>query len=303
MRIQRAIDELGYVANDAARTMRTGVSRTIGILLQELGAPSNSQVREGAELRAAKAGFAVIASNSAGSEQRQQGYLDLFEAQRVAGMVVAPVGDIEERIRSLQKRGVVVVSLGRPADSTRCSSIAVDDFEGGRLAVSHLIETGHQRLAFVGGPLSMIERRLDGARFAVSQAGLALEIVNVPERTMTQGRLTAEELLARPPSERPDGIFAANDLLAVGLLHGFVRDGSLRVPNDVAIIGYDDIEYAQEAVIPLSSIHTSAMALGRTGIELMMTEISQARAGPPSSVEHVSANLTPKLVIRGTTSG
>lgn len=174
VRIQRAIDELGYVANDAARTMRTGVSRTIGILLQELGAPSNSQVREGAELRAAKAGFAVIASNSAGSEQRQQGYLDLFEAQRVAGILVAPVGDIEERIRSLQKRGVVVVSLGRPADSTLCSSIAVDDFEGGRLAVSHLIETGHQRLAFVGGPLSTIERRLDGARFAVSRPGWPL---------------------------------------------------------------------------------------------------------------------------------
>lgn len=294
-RIQQAIDDLGYIGNAAARTIRTGVSRTIAILLSELDNPENNQVRASAEGRAEVAGYSMITANSAGSAERERRYLDLFESQRVAGILIAPLGDVDDRIRRLQERGIAVVSFGRPSNAGLCSSVSADDFAAGRLAVSHLLEQGRRRIAFVGGAHSAISERLEGARFAASLVGAKIEIIEATERSLAQGRLVAGKLASREASDRPDGVFAANDLLALGMLNAFLREGSIRVPEDIAIVGYDDIEFAQEAVVPLTSMRPSG-ALGRIGAELLLNEIERKR-----TTEHTHASFRPVLVPRETT--
>lgn len=117
---------------------------------------------------------------------------------------------------------------------------------------------------------------------------------------MHSGQVCAQEIVSRNASDRPDALFAANDVLALGILHGFVRDGSLRVPDDIAIVGYDDIEFAEEAVVPLTSIRMAARTLGRTSVEVLLSEIEQRREGI-TDIDFARISLTPSLVARKTT--
>jgi LacI family transcriptional regulator len=175
--------------------------------------------------------------------------------------------------------------------------VAVDDVAGGRLAVRHLCERGRRRLAYVGGPsgLRQITDRLTGARAAVEEfAGVTLEVIPTDEPSVLAGRAAGEELSTRPLGRRPDGVFCANDLLAIGLLQG-LTGGGLRVPDDVALIGYDDIDFARSAGVPLSSIRQPSRDIGTTAIELLIA----AADAPTAEPRHVV--FLPELVARAST--
>ena len=216
--------------------------------------------------------------------------------------MITPLGDITERIRTLQARGISVLVVGQPANPDVCSSVFVDDLAGGRLAAEHLIERGSRRLLFVGGPLDLvpIEQRLDGARIAADKAGASLDVLAVPERTIAQGRSVAMDVFA-DGAVPFDGIFAANDLLAIGILHGCLSAG-VRVPEDVAIVGFDDIDFARDALIPLTSVRRPAAALGATAVDILVREINSRRQNTPAP-EFTNFTFRPELVVRDSTSG
>jgi LacI family transcriptional regulator len=177
--------------------------------------------------------------------------------------------------------------------------VSVDDVVGGSLAVRHLIETGRRRIAFVGGPTSIrqVADRLEGARRAVAEAsGVTLEVVDTESLTVLQGRAAGEAIRQRPASELPDAIFAANDLLAVGVLQALIMLGSVRVPEDIALIGYDDIDFAAAAVVPLSSIRQPATLIGSTAVDLLLREADAGDGFTPEQVE-----FQPELVVRDST--
>src|SRR5690606_37559515 len=145
----------------------------------------------------------------------------------------------------------------------------------GRVAVAHLLELGRRRLAFVGGPLELrqVADRPEGARTAVAEEpGARLEVLTVPALSVIEGRRMGERLLGRPARERPDAVFAANDLLAMGLLQALVMRGGARVPDDIALIGFDDIDFASAAVVPLSSVRQPSGEIGRTALEILAEE-------------------------------
>ena len=154
-------------------------------------------------------------------------------------------------------------------------------------------------MAFVGGPsaLAQVRDRRRGLELAVEQAGadVSLLAVTTPELTIEAGVSSAGELAALPAAERPTAVFAASDLLAIGLLQGFVTAG-LRVPDDVAIIGYDDIDFASAAVVPLSSIRQPRMLIGHTGVDLLL-RLADERA------DHERVVFQPELVVRSSTAG
>lgn len=300
-RIQSAIKKLGYVGNSAARILRVGESKTIAHLAFEVGNPFFFDFAKGVEDRAAEAGYSMLIANSAASEERQNGYLDLFEAQRVRGLLLSPVGKVRQRIIRLGERGIPTVLIDQQADTRICSSVSVDDVEGGRLAASHLIEIGRRRLVFVGGPLTLqpIADRLKGARAAVEQhPGVEIDVIDVAERTIGTGKRVGQALRGRGRENLPDGIFAANDLLAIGILHGLLEDPSIRVPDDVALIGYDDIDFAANAVIPLSSVQRPGELFGRTALDLLHQEIRSEGAA-----RHDSVIFQPKLIVRRSSDG
>ncbi len=299
-RIQSAIDELGYIRNDAARQLRAGTNRAIGMIVLDIANPFFTDVARGVEDVLLEEQRPLILGNSSQEPGRETNYLDLFEQQRMSGVLITPVGNVLDRLRRLRDRGTSVVLVDRMTRAKEFSSVAIDDKMGGRIATEHLLETGRRRIAFVGGPgnLTQVKNRLTSARAAVESFG-AGEITFVETEAMNAeaGRAGVEQLLALPKKQRPDAVFAANDLVALGALQALTLLG-LSVPDDVAIVGYDDIDFASSAAIPLTSVRQPARTMGATASSLLLDVIADPAA---SKVRHVT--LKPELVVRRSTSG
>jgi LacI family transcriptional regulator len=296
--VQRAIKELGFVRNDAARQLRAGRSRAVGLVILDVGNPFFAEVARGAEDQASRAGFSIILGNSDEKADREARYLDLFEEQRMHGVLISPFGEVTERLHRLRDRGIPAVLVDRTSPDSSFSSVSVDDIAGGRLAVEHLISIDRARIAFVGGPMEIrqVTDRLEGSRRAVAaHPGVALEIIETPALSVEEGRAVGERLLERDRAARPDAIFAANDLIAVGLLQALYMQGAVVVPDEIALIGYDDISFARASVVPLSSIRQPSGLIGATAVDILLEE-----AADPSRAA-VQIVFQPELVIRDST--
>src|SRR5690606_20542711 len=146
-----------------------------------------------------------------------------------------------------------------------CWSVVVDDYRGGQLGIRHLIATGHTRLAFLGHPETSpkVRTRLAGARSVVDESpGVRLELLEAPSWTIEAGRAAGTRLAERDPARRPTAVFCANDMVALGLEQQLLRDG-IRVPEDIAIVGYDDLEWASVSSVPLTTVRQPRQGLGR----------------------------------------
>jgi LacI family transcriptional regulator len=199
----------------------------------------------------------------------------------------------------LRQRGTPTVLVDRRANGRSFSSVSVDDVAGGYLAVTHLITQGCRRIAFVGGPLNVqqVVDRLQGANQAVAeQQGVQLEVLSWPGLSVQTGRRIGNDIVDREPASRPDGVFAANDLVAVGLLQSFTLLHGADVPTDIALVGYDDIDFASATVVPLSSIRQPSNLIGRTAVELLLREMAAHEAG--LDFEHEQVIFQPELVVR-----
>ncbi len=301
LRVEAAISELGFVRNEAARHLRAGGSRMIGFLVLDAANPFFTDIARGIEESTRAAGLAIFLCNSDNSELREREYLDLLLEQRVRGVLITPVDPDGERLAALPQLGLPVVLVDRLGGTDWCS-VSVDDEVGGHLAVTHLIESGHQRIAFVGGPdtLSQVRDRLAGARRAVNERNLpaeALTVIATSALTVGEGRLAGQRLVGLPSAQRPTAAFCANDLLALGLLQEMTGQGLL-VPEELAIVGYDDIEFAAAAAVPLTSVRQPRHLIGRTAAELLAEEVE---GGPEH--QHRQVQYLPELVVRGSTRG
>jgi len=304
-RVHAAIESLGFVRNESARQLRTGSSRAIGLVVIDSGNPFFADVARGVEDAVQDAGGVVLLGNSAGSPVRERRYLELFEENRVRGVLIAPSGEESPDLRGLLGLGIPVVFLDRYPDGAPFSSVTVDDVTGGRLAAEHLLAAGHRRLAFVGGPstLRQVRERRAGVEAALRGAGAGssatgapqLLVISTPGLTTDAGRSAAEEVAATDPRLRPTGVIAANDLVAIGLLQGLLRQ-DLRVPEDVALVGYDDIEFAASSAVPLSSVRQPREELGRTGAGLLYEQIEAQERG--ATVPTRQVQFRPELVVR-----
>ena len=296
-RVQTAIADLGFIRNESARQLRAGQSRTLGLVVLDVANPFFTDVARGVEDTASAAGLAVILCNSDEKSSKEDAYLELLEEQRVKGILITPADGISDRLDHLRRRGTAVVLLDRRSTRRDQCSVSVDDALGGDLAVSHLIDYGHRRLAFVGGPLgiSQVADRLRGARAAIVRAGSDvhdLTVLTTAGLNVSAGRAAATELIALPRGRRPTAVFCANDLLALGVLQELTRQ-SVRVPADLAIVGYDDIDFAAAAAIPLSSVRQPRHQLGRTAAELLIEETTEG-----GRHRHQQVVFEPELVIR-----
>lgn len=297
-RIQKAIDQLGFVRNNAAWQLRLGRSGTIAYIAPDVSNPFFATIAEGVEQRAATHDLSVFISNSNRSRAREDAYLALFESQRVQGMLVSSHHPIDERLAPIVARGTPTVIVGQRALNDAQPSVSIDDVAGGMMAARHLLDLGRRRLAFVGGPLGIrqVADRLDGAAAVVREhSGATLEVINVTQRMIADGREVGAALLARDPHLRPDAIFAVNDLTALGLLQTLVH-GGVRVPEDIALIGYDDIEFGEASIIPLSSIRAPHERFGFAAVDLLVGAMLDE---PSDAPRHVV--FQPELVVRAST--
>ncbi|MBT2597084.1 LacI family DNA-binding transcriptional regulator [Arthrobacter sp. ISL-72] len=293
-RVQAAIAQLGFVRNESARSLRSGSSRSLGMLVLDVRNPFFTDVALGAEDVAEDHKYSFILANSSEDARREQTYLDLFEEQRVQGILITPFGDVLQRLEAMRARGIPSVLVDRLAGSEDFCSVSVDDEAGGRTAMEHLIASGAERPAFVGGPftLQQVADRHAGALAAAEAAGVALQVFETPNLKFERGRQIGDIIGDLRQSRRPDAVFAANDQLALGLLQSFTAKG-IRVPDEIALIGFDDIDFASQSSIPLSSIRQPRQLIGERAAQLLFDEIEN-----PGGHGHQQIVFTPELVVR-----
>lgn len=296
--VEAAIRELDYVRNGFARQLRLGKSPIVGMLVWTISNPFFADLAHATEIEAEKFGLNVLVASSDHSIARENRYLDMFELQKVRGLFVVPLGGIPEQLERLHARGTPIVLLG--ADHPKeFSSVGLDGTKGGHIAAQHLIDLGRNRLAFVGGPISQVVDRLTGASRAATEAtGATLRIFDTPDMTAAAGQAVGRSIAALPEQDRPDGIVAANDLVALGILQALTLTAHIRVPEDIAVVGYDDIDFAAASIVPLTSIRQPRDAIARESLRMLLLQDEAESIAP---AEHVL--LVPELVVRESTRG
>src|SRR5699024_11150237 len=221
----------------------------------------------------------VIAGSTGNREQRERLYLSLFEEQRVRGILLASTGSSAQIVEAIRGRGTPVV-LVESDPQERGSSVSVDDIAGGELAVQHLASLGRRRIGVVAArqDLRQVADRLRGARPAAETAGVGLEVLEAEDLTVLAGRTVGGYIVACRTAQRPDAVFCVNDLLAVGVLQDFAFRHQIAVPEEIALVGYDDIAFARATVVPLTSVSQPADLMGRTALALLEEQIADASA-------------------------
>ena len=296
-RVSASIRELGFVRNESARQLRAGQSRTIGLVVLDVANPFFTDVARGVEDEASKAGLAVILCNSDDQEHKEKRYLELLEEHRVAGVLITPVAGDGARLARLQRRGTAVVLVDSRSPSRGYCSVAVDDVLGGDLAVSHLLAAGHERIAYIGGPSAIrpVADRYEGALRALGRAGQEeLRWIDAGSLNVAGGQKAGAEIAVMRPADRPTAVFCANDLIALGVLQEMTRN-RIRVPEDISIVGYDDIDFAAAAAVPLTSIRQPRLELGRTAARLLLEETGN------ETHQHHQVIFEPGLIVRHST--
>ena len=293
-RVEAAMKQLGYVPTLAARQLRVGTSRTVGAILLDIANPFFTDVARGVEDRIGEDNFILVISSSDEQREKEERHLRLLEEHGVHGVVVAPADDDLTWLAPARSRGTPIVLLNRTSPTPQMCSVSVDDVTGGRLAAEHLLELGHRRIGNVSGPdrLRSCADRSEGVRRAIRGAGLSvaesLVEITTPTRNADGGELALERLLElRDPVT---AIVCVNDLVALGVLRGLRKHG-IRVPDDVAVVGYDDVEFAAVLSTPLTSIRQPRYDLGQAAATLLLAE------SDPNH-QHEQVWFTPELVVR-----
>ena len=299
VRVQAAIELLGYVRSESARQLRAGRSRIVAILVLDMANPFFVEVARGAGRVARAAGLGVMLCDSAQDPAEEAEYLSMFAEQRVRGVLVTPADPTGANLAAFRRREIPFVLVDRGAPVGDCCSVSVDDVAGGRLAADHLLDLGRVALTYVSGPMHLAQcrDRRTGALAALADRGLpedALTHIEAPRLDVAAGRDAGARLLGL--SRRPTAVFCANDLLAFGVLQAFYA-ARIAVPDEIAVVGYDDIEFAAAAAVPLTSVRQPAAELGRTAAMLLLQE-----TGEDASVHvHRRVVLQPELVAREST--
>ncbi len=292
--VHEAVRELGFVPNQHARVLMGAPSNVIGLVVVDVLSPFFMEIAHAVERAARDAGHVVILCNSENEHDKEADLLQMLAAQRVRGALLSPAGGDEPSIAGLH--GFPVVYLDYKETPESCS-VSVDHVAGGYLAANHLLSLGHTKLAFVGGRpgLQQFALRARGMREAILAAGLdpADTLVEVHEAGigLESGRDAAQRLLAEG---LPSGICCGNDMIAFGVFRELRRRG-VRIPEDVALVGYDDVEFAKSWIVPLTSVRQPTQEMGRRAAELLLEHAT----GDPNH-GHQQIVLQPELIVRDT---
>ncbi len=296
-RVAEAAQRLGHQPNLLAASLRTGVTRIIGLIVTDITDPYYGEVARGVEDCAYEQGYSVLLSMSDRSLEREKLCLEVLRSRRVDGIILTPVSTDVGARQGLVDAGIPYVlfdALDVPDDASTVSS---DHAEGVYTAVRHLIELGHQHIAFIGGDPKLPPARMmyTGYRQALSEAGLKCgpEWVCREASAMEGGYSAAAHLLDSP--NPPTGAVCCTDLMVIGAIQA-VEERGKRVPEDFSIVGYDDIPMASHIKPPLTTIMQNKRELGAICTRILMHEIN---TGP--GCMHQQTILKPRLVVRRST--
>lgn len=294
-RVQATIKELGFVPNGFARNLRSGQSRTLGLIVPDVSNPFFTEVARGVEDAASKRDYAVFLCNSDESATKEERYVNVLIQQQVRGVLITPADMKSDRLDVMRDRGIAVALLDREIKGRKQCSVSVDDVHGGQIAIEYLAGLGHKNIAWVCGPESIpqVADRGAGVAKAAKVAGSKIETIRVSLMNAVNGEEAARKILEL--DVLPTAVFCANDLLALGVMRALLAS-KVRIPEQVSVLGYDNIEFAPSAAVPLSSIAQPSYQMGVTAADLLLNECEDG-----DSHEHQQIRFQPQLVERAST--
>jgi DNA-binding LacI/PurR family transcriptional regulator len=293
-RVLEAVEALGYEPNRDARRLRARSSNVIGLVISDIQNPYFISVIRGVEDAAYSQQMNIVLCNSDEDVSKQAIYLRVMEAERVAGLIIVPSdSQQDEDIQQLQKMGIPIILLDRALANLRMDAVLVDNVRGAYEAVTHLLDLGYQRIALIGGSPSVTtgQDRYQGYRNALTDAGLPIEdaLVKNGDFKMESGYRLAHELMAA--AHPPEAIFVANNLMTLGALRA-LRELRLRVPEDVALVGFDDMPWSGELYSPLTAVSQPTYELGQEAVHLLLRRLAAPEASFRTTI------LQTRLIVR-----
>lgn len=293
-RVQQAMDELQYQPNILARALRSGYTHTLGLILPDSANPFFAEVGRSIETAAFEAGYSVILCNTENDFAKETVYIDVLTNKHVDAMIFVATGEHVDSVKKLLEVGLPVVFMDRHFPDLELDSVLSDNFQGGYLAAKHLIGLGHRRIGCIAGPSSITPsaQREKGYLKALQEAGIPFDpqLLIAGDFHPESGWEVARQMLAM--EVRPTAICAANDLMAIGVLRAATEMG-LRVPHDLAVVGYDDIELASYTNPPLTTVKQFKDKMGQAALRSALNCIRDKNAAPQCILLPVA------LVIRG----
>jgi LacI family transcriptional regulator len=290
-RVEAAIAELGFRRNDLARALRRGqVSRTLGLVIEDVSNPFYSAIARGVEEDVRRRELLVITVSSDEDPERERTLCRLLIERRVDGLLVVPAGDDHRYLLPEMRAGTPVAFVDRPPGHIEADVILLDNVGGARAAVEHLLDHGHRRIAIVGDAPEIFTaaERLTGYREALAARAIAVDerLVRLGTHDAGSAEAAVRDLLAR--SDPPTALFTANNRITIGALRAMSANGGPR-----ALVGFDDVELAELLPIPVTVVSYDAAELGRQGAALVCGRL-EGRDGPPQR-----RVLPTTLVVRG----
>jgi LacI family transcriptional regulator len=273
-RVLQAVEKLSYQRNRVARSLRAKTSLIIGLIISDIQNPFFTSVVRGVEDVAYDHGYTLLLCNSDEDPDKERLYIDIMLAERVAGVIISPVAEVDNYSSVLLQAGVPVVAMDRRMRDLEVDTVVVNNVEGVYQAVGHLIEQGHRRIGFIGGPTRTTtgRERQEGYQKALAEHGLGLEqgLVKIGDFKQDSGYQMTCELLEM--DDPPTAIFTANNLMTLGALNA-IHEKRLSIPQEVAIVGFDDMSWAPSLAPPLTAVAQPTYELGRTAADLLLRRI------------------------------
>ncbi|MFL6132717.1 MAG: LacI family DNA-binding transcriptional regulator [Nocardioidaceae bacterium] len=280
-----AAEELGYRRNELARSMITGRTNTIGLVIADIENPFFAGAARGVSDAAREAGYEVVLTNTDEDPDAERSIVRVLLSKRIDGLIVAPTSPDAEHLVAARQAGCPVVLLDRRLEDFAVDTVLVDNVAAVRDVVDRLVGAGHRRVAMVTGALSYEERRaglpgistgqdrVDGFLTALADAGIAepTTYLRTGAHSPEQACALTEELIALP--DRPTAVFASNSRVALGVLKA-IREAGLEVPREISMVGFDDADWTSVVTPPISVVAQPAHALGRQAAELLLARIS-----------------------------
>ncbi|CAM3387840.1 LacI family DNA-binding transcriptional regulator [Marinicrinis lubricantis] len=273
-RVEQAIEQLGYRPSAIARNLANNTSNTIGLILPDITNPYFPVLARGIEDQAHRSGYTVIISNTDNDPRLEQEYIQMMAQQQVGGIILISSILEEEKMSELQSLQIPFVLCDRTIENTTFDIVTIDHYRAAFEAVEHLIRQGHQHICHISGPVKVqtAETRKQAYLDAMEAAGL-IPVVRVGSFSYEAGY---SQMLSILNEYEPSALFAANDLIAFGAINALQSKG-MKVPDDVAVIGCDDITFAGMYKPALSTISVPAYQIGATSVELLESRMKGVR--------------------------
>ncbi len=294
--VLRAVKALNYQPNRTAQRLRARRSCVIGLVISDIQNPFFTSIVRGTEDAAHKHGYSVVLCNSDEDPQKERLYVNVMRAEAVAGVILASTAETNPLVADLIDHGIPVVAIDRRIRDSRVDSILADNIAGAFAAVSHLITLGHRHIGFVGLPLTRTtgKERYDGYTRALREHGLPVSRrwIRTADAKQQGGHDRTLDLLKSQPSIT--ALFVANNLMTLGALNA-IRECGLRIPDDISVVGFDDMPWATLLQPPLTVVAQPSYEIGEKASELLLERFKQ----PEKPAVHIE--LKTNLIIRGTT--